>query len=109
VAGILLADQEMQAEPIHVTVVGSKADEQAKSLYSAAAALPAPYMRVEWFDAKDGPLPNTSVDLPQLPKAAAFLCGNGRCSTPAYEVEALKRLFERASKAAGNLKSDSMP
>jgi hypothetical protein len=103
VAGILLADQEMQAEPIHITVVGSKADEQANALFAAAAALPAPYMRVEWFDAKDGPLPNTSVELPQLPKAAAFLCGNGRCSTPAYKVEALKRLFERASKAVGNL------
>ena len=103
VGGILLADQEMQAEPIHITVVGSKADEQAKALYAAAAALPAPYMRVEWFDAKDGPLPNTSVDLPQLPKAAAFLCGNGRCSTPAYEVEALKRLFERANKPAASV------
>ncbi len=60
-------------------------------------------MRVEWFDVKDGPLPNTAVELPQLPKAAAFLCGNGRCSTPAYEVEALKRLFERANKPAASV------
>jgi len=86
------------AEPIHITIVGSKADAQAKELFTAAAALPAPYMRVEWFDAKEGPLPNTALELPQLPKAAAFLCGNGRCSTPAYDVAALKRLFERASK-----------
>ncbi len=100
VAGILLADQEMLAEPIHVTIVGSKADAQAKELFVSAAALPAPYMRVEWFDAKEGPLPNTALELPQLPKAAAFLCGNGRCSTPAYDVADLKRLFERASKTA---------
>ena len=98
VAGILLADQELLAEPIHITIVGSKADAQAKELFAAAAALPAPYMRVEWFDAKEGPLPNTALELPQLPRAAAFLCGNGRCSTPAYDVAALKRLFERASK-----------
>ncbi len=100
VAGILLADQELLAEPIHITIVGSKADAQAKELFAAAAALPSPYMRVEWFDAKEGPLPNTSLELPQLPKAAAFLCGNGRCSTPAYDVADLKRLFERASKTA---------
>lgn len=98
VAGILLADQELTAEPIHITIVGSKADAQAKELFATAAALPAPYMRVEWFDAREGPLPNTALELPQLPKAAAFLCGNGRCSTPAYDEVALKRLFERASK-----------
>lgn len=103
VAGTLLADQEMQAEPIHITIVGSKADAQARALFTASAALPVPFMRVEWFDVKDGPLPNTAVELPQLPKAAAFLCGNGRCSTPAYEVEALKRLFERANKPAASV------
>lgn len=102
VGGILLADQEMQAEPIHITIAGAKADEEARALFAAAAALPAPYMRVEWLDPQDGPLPNTAVDLPQLPRAAAFLCGNGRCSTPAYEVAALKRLFERANKPAAS-------
>lgn len=95
VAGILLADLELQAVPLHISVVGSKSDRQAADLFLEAAALPASCMRVEWFDAKEGPLPNTDVELPQLPKAAAFICGNGRCSAPAYDVESLQKLFAR--------------
>jgi uncharacterized protein YyaL (SSP411 family)/ribosomal protein S18 acetylase RimI-like enzyme len=106
VAGILLADQELQAEPIHITVVGAKKDIDAQALFSSAAALPAPYMRIEWSDKSEGPLPNSAVELPQLPKAAAFLCNDGRCSTPAFTTDALKRLFERSKKS--KLESDGM-
>ena len=54
VAGILLADKELGAPPLHVTVVGKKDDPAARSLFMAAIALPANYKRVEWWDEREG-------------------------------------------------------
>ncbi len=100
VAGILLADSELQAVPLHITVVGARADKEAAALFGEAASLPAANLRVEWFDAAEGPLPNSDVELPQLSRSAAFICGNGRCSTPAYDVVSLQKLFSRMSASA---------
>ena len=47
VAGILLADKELGAPPLHITVVGKKGDLAARSSSWRAIALPATYKRVE--------------------------------------------------------------
>jgi len=93
VGGILLADKELNAIPLHITVVGQKSDPAALTLFRCATTLPGTYTRVEWFDSKEGPLPGADLELPQLGKAAAFLCGKERCSAPAYDVAALKQMF----------------
>jgi uncharacterized protein YyaL (SSP411 family) len=98
VGGILLADRELQRAPLHITVVGAKTDGAAAKLFNSAIRLPQPYKRVEWFDSKEGPLPNADVELPELSRAAAFSCGNGICSTPAYEPEGLVKIYERLRK-----------
>jgi uncharacterized protein YyaL (SSP411 family) len=92
IAGILLCDQEMSMEPLHVTVVGAKADAQAKALFCAANALPETYKRIEWYDRTEGSLPNSSVEFPSMPKAAAFMCANGQCSMPAYTADDLNKI-----------------
>ena len=56
VGGILLADRELSAPPLHITVVGSKNDPAARSLFLAALKQPATYKRVEWLDETEGPL-----------------------------------------------------
>jgi uncharacterized protein YyaL (SSP411 family) len=85
VAGILLADNELTAQPLHVTVVGKKDDPAACSLFMAAIALPANYKRVEWWDQREGPMPNPDVQYPTFEKAAGFVCVNRRCSAPIFD------------------------
>jgi uncharacterized protein YyaL (SSP411 family) len=97
VAGILLADSENHSSPLHVTVVGGKADSDAQKLFAQALMLPAIYQRVEWYDKAEGPLANSDTELPELPRAAAFSCGDGRCSRPAYSPEDLLKMVARLS------------
>ena len=95
--GALLADDELAREPAHVTVVGAKDDPAAQALYAAAQRYPTRYLRIEWLDRGEGPLPNPDVDYPELPQAAAFACANGVCSLPVFaptEVAGIVRKVE---------------
>ena len=97
VAGILLADGEIHSSPLHVTIVGGKNDAAAANLFAQAIKLPAVYKRVEWYDKAEGPLANADTDLPEMPRAAAFTCGEGRCSRPVYSAEDLIKMVDRLS------------
>jgi uncharacterized protein len=87
VAGLLLADHELSVAPLHITVVGSKADPAARALFLAALKQPTTYKRVEWFDEAEGPLPHADVEYPQIGRAAAFLCTENSCSAPIFTPE----------------------
>jgi uncharacterized protein len=89
VGGILLANRELTTPPLHVTVVGSKSDRVASSLFQAALKLPAFYKRVEWWDSHEGVLPNGDVEYPVLENAAAFICGEHSCSPPVFSADKL--------------------
>ncbi|HET6756645.1 MAG TPA: hypothetical protein VFH21_03425, partial [Burkholderiales bacterium] len=65
-AGLLLADREFVEDPAHITVVGAKDDEQARALHAKALQYPALYRRVEWWDKREGPLPNPDVQYPEM-------------------------------------------
>lgn len=93
--GVLLADAELRADPVHVTVVGGRNEPGAKELLRAALALPTAYKRVEQWDPGDGPLPRADVTYPRLGRPAAFLCTDGRCSSPAYTPSELSQRLER--------------
>jgi len=86
-SGILLADRELTMEPAHVTVIGKKDDPDAKNLFAAALKNAPGYARIEWLDDREGPLPRSEVEMPKLPKAAAFVCANGACSLPLQTPE----------------------
>lgn len=88
-AGALLADYELQRDPIHLSVVGAKDDPAAAALFSAAIAFPAGYKRVDWIDRKEGAPRNPDVQYPQLSKAALFFCTEKRCSTPMFTPESM--------------------
>ena len=96
VGGILLADQEMNGEPLHVTIVGKKNDALARDLYATARATPRSYLRLEWYDPSEGPLPRMDVQYPKLPTAAAFICTGTRCSSPAKDVQSLRQKLTSA-------------
>lgn len=95
--GVLIADSELGHDPLHMTIVGPKGDKAAKALYLAALAHPAPYKRLEWWDKKEGPMPNPDVQYPELSRPAAFICTNKRCSLPIFAPEGIAKtilLFE---------------
>jgi hypothetical protein len=83
-AGILLADRELTNEPTHITIVGRKDAPQAVLLHQAGRAYPALYKRLDWWDTREGPLPNPDVRYPELDQPAAFACANKICSLPAF-------------------------
>jgi uncharacterized protein len=95
-AEILLADRELAAEPIHITVVGAKADPAAQALHAAALQYPADYLQVDWWDPKEGPLQNHKIQYPELDRAAAFACTATACSTPVFEPEGIEPAVRRA-------------
>jgi uncharacterized protein YyaL (SSP411 family) len=92
VSGILLADCELRSEPAHVTIVGSKDNSAARTLFAAALCGANLFTRLEWFDSSEGPLPRMEIEYPALPDPAAFLCVNGACSKP---IRAAGELAER--------------
>jgi len=87
--GVLLADDEFGREPVHITVVGAKNDAVAQALHRAALRYPADYLRVDWWDRAEGPLPNPDVKYPAFAKAAAYACSAQACSSPVFDAQKL--------------------
>jgi uncharacterized protein YyaL (SSP411 family) len=96
VGGILLANQELATEPLHVTVLASKADPVAKEMFTAALQTPVSYFRLEWYDAKEGPLKKMDVQFPKLPYAAGFICTGTACSSPVKDETSLRKKLAKA-------------
>jgi uncharacterized protein len=80
---VLLAEDELRNEPVHVTIVGAKDDPRSAALYRAALAYPLVNKRAEWWDKREGKLVNPDVDYPDFPDGpAAFACTSTFCSYP---------------------------
>src|SRR5262245_18728029 len=91
----LLADRALGREPAHGTIVGAKDDPDARSLSAAARTYPTRYLRIEWLDRREGPLPAADVEYPDLPQAAAFACANGACSAPVFTSDEVHRIVAK--------------
>jgi uncharacterized protein YyaL (SSP411 family) len=89
---VLVANQELSTDPIHITVVGGKDDPAAQSLHAAALQYPTHYLQVDWWDKREGKLPDPSITYPSLKRAAAFACTANTCSTPVYEPTEIQGL-----------------
>ncbi len=98
VCGILLADQELNNDPIHLVVAGAKNNEIARQLFITAQKYPLAYKQIEWLDNRDGPLPNQDIEYPSLQEPAVFVCSQGACSAPIYSVEDLNKLIDHSYK-----------
>jgi len=94
-ATMLLAEREFAADPAHITIVGGKQDALAAALHGRALRYPSTYRRIEWWDRKEGAMPNPDVTYPELERAAAFVCVNHACSLPIFEPEKVVSTAER--------------
>ncbi|HEX4139296.1 MAG TPA: DUF255 domain-containing protein [Candidatus Methylacidiphilales bacterium] len=93
VGGLLLAQQEIAADPLHIAIVGRKSDKSASALFLAALSYPVIYKQVEWIDRSSG---EADAGLyPDLPRAAAYICTNGACSSPAISPADLTKTLDR--------------
>ena len=97
-SSVLLADLELSSESLHLTIVGSKNDPIARNLFQEALRYPSSYKRVEWWDSREGKLPNPDVQYPQLKVSAAFICTNRTCSPPVYNPADLRAKVDRLLK-----------
>lgn len=97
---VLLAEEELKNEPVHVTVVGARDDPRSAPLYAAALAYPLAYKRAEWWDKREGKLANPDVDYPDFPDGpAAFACTRNYCSLPVTEAAAIPGQIDRLQRA----------
>ena len=92
---VLLPDLELGSAPLHLTIVGPKGNQAARDLFHAALAYPSSYKRLEWWDPREGRLPNPDVQYPELKLPAAFVCTNRTCSSPIYKAEDLKMRVDK--------------
>jgi uncharacterized protein YyaL (SSP411 family) len=97
--GTLLAATEFSSDPIHITIVGHKDDPAAQALFHAAAAYPSGYLRLEWWDTREGRLPNPDVQYPELKTAAAFICTGTTCSSPINKPETIRSRVDKLTRA----------
>jgi uncharacterized protein YyaL (SSP411 family) len=95
VAAVLLVDHELGSDPVHVTVVGHRDDPAARALFLAAINTPTAYRRTEWWDKREGGLPNPDVQYPELDSAAAFVCTLHVCSSPIRKARDLVQRLAR--------------
>ena len=94
--GILLANQDLNQAPIHVTIVGSFSSADAMALHAAALRSIASHELIEIRDPSDpSPLP-TSVVYPRLSRPALFLCTQTACSSPIFHPEEVRGKIRRA-------------
>lgn len=99
--GVILADEELNTPPLHIVAVGAKSDSASQALFAEALKYPRAYKRTEWWDRAEGPMPNPDVQYPQLPKAAAFVCTNKRCSLPIFQPGQLAETVKKLSSVNG--------
>lgn len=104
--GVLLAEQEMTHEPVHLTLVGPKSDPAQDKLHLAALAYPAHYKRLDVWDPREGPLDNPDVTYPEMDRPALFACSDRVCSSPVFDAAELpstvKNMMEASRQSAGN-------
>jgi len=97
---VLLAEDELRNEPVHVTIVGAKDDPRSAALYRAALAYPLVNKRAEWWDKREGKLSNPDVDYPDFPDGpAAFACTSNFCSYPVTEPGAIAAQLDGLKRA----------
>ncbi len=96
-ASVLLVDYEVVRPPLHLTVVGRKDDPVAQALFQSALHYPSGYKRLEWWDVREGPLPNPDVQYPQLKTSAAFICTQRACSPPIFKPEEIQAKVDKLS------------
>ncbi|HYV45138.1 MAG TPA: DUF255 domain-containing protein [Myxococcaceae bacterium] len=94
--GVLLAEREWSAEPLHFTVVGPRGDQRTRALYAAARKASPVSKRTELWDPSEGPRRETGVTFPKIDRPALYVCGAKSCSRPVFDAEKVAAVVPRS-------------
>ncbi len=94
-ASVLLTERQFSTPALHLTVSGHKDDPKAQELFQSALRYAASYKRLEWWDSKEGRLPNPDVMYPELSRAALFVCTGRTCSQPIFQAHDVRSKVDR--------------
>ncbi len=107
VGGLLLAESELNSNPLHIAVVGRKDDKTGLKLLSTALAFPVIYKQVEWIDpAEKTSIPDATI-YPEMPQSAAYVCANHACSSPVFDETHLVEMLQRRTMPQSVLSAES--
>ncbi|HEY8209557.1 MAG TPA: DUF255 domain-containing protein [Myxococcaceae bacterium] len=94
--GVLLAEREWSATPLHFTVVGARGDERTRALYAAARRTAPVAKRIELWDPAEGPRRETGLTFPKIDRPALYVCGAASCSRPVFDPEKVAAAVPRS-------------
>jgi uncharacterized protein len=97
-AGVLLASQDVNELPLHVTITGSSLDPRFKALQSAALRSITSHELIETRDPSILNLPPSTIAYPNLGRPALFLCTAHSCSSPVLQPDQVRTRIERAQR-----------
>ena len=89
--------------------MGHKDDTTAQNLFQACLRYPSYYKRLEWWDFREGRLPNRDVQYPELRQAAAFIWTSHTCSPPIFEPSKLAARVDKLLSVRGALLARKSP
>ncbi|MBS0658340.1 MAG: thioredoxin domain-containing protein [Verrucomicrobia bacterium] len=95
VGGILMAEAEFNAAPLHIVIVGRKSDPTARELHRAALRIASNYVQLEWYDATEPKPLETEIPFPESDKPAAYVCTDRSCSPPIEDPAKFGAQIER--------------
>jgi uncharacterized protein YyaL (SSP411 family) len=100
VGGLILAKQELAADPLHVAVIGKKDDDLATKLFLTAMSYPCIYKEVEWIQPGETFQPADASLYPDQPSPAAYTCAHQACSAPVSDEASLLHLLDHVVSTA---------
>jgi uncharacterized protein YyaL (SSP411 family) len=94
-ARLLLAEEELRAEPPHAVLIGHGDNSVTEELWQVMLSKLPSYVRRERFSSVSDLRSGSDRHYPKLSKAAVFLCSRKRCSVPIFTAaELTKRIAE---------------
>ncbi|CAA6814970.1 MAG: Thymidylate kinase (EC [uncultured Sulfurovum sp.] len=94
-AGILLADYELNNDPLHLTVNGDFSKAETKALKEVALKNASWYSRIDLIDLNQAPSYNQDITYPKTNKPTAFICTQSQCSYPLFTAKEFQEIIEK--------------
>jgi uncharacterized protein YyaL (SSP411 family) len=64
-------------------------------LFAESRTIFSDYKWIEWWDLREGRVPNPDVQYPEIKQAAAFICTSHTCSRPIFDPEKLRARVDK--------------
>ena len=101
-AGILLADYELNHDPLHLTVNGKFLDKRTEALKKVALSNAPWYSRIDLINLKKAKAYNDNISYPKQAKPASYICTESLCSNPIFKAKAFQEIINKIKDSTSN-------